>query len=135
MSPRLPTSRFRQRGVNLVAALFVLVVLAGLAAFIVTLAGTQHQTSALAAQSARAWLAAQAGVELAAFEATRNGQCDDFSESIQGFDVEVTCNASEHRERGEDFRLYALTAVAEAGSTEAGDRVRREVTTTVSDQE
>ena len=125
------TRRHRQRGVNLVAALFVLIVLAGLAAFIVTLAGVQHQTSALAAQSARAWYAAQGGLELAAYQSLDNQQCQTPSETIEGLEVSTSCESSSHQEGGTEVLIFELTATAEGGSTEAGDRVRRQVRTTV----
>ena len=121
----------RQRGVNLIAALFVLVVLSALAVFIVTLAGTQHQTSALAAQSARAWYAAQGGLELGAYRAVEENDCQDASETVEDFEVEITCAESQHRERGRDFSLFRITATATGGSTEAGDRVKRQVATSV----
>jgi MSHA biogenesis protein MshP len=53
----------RQRGLSLVTAIFLLVVLAGLAAVIVNVTTQQQTSSALDVQGTRAYLAARAGVE------------------------------------------------------------------------
>jgi MSHA biogenesis protein MshP len=53
----------RQRGFAIVAGIFILVVLAGLAAFVVSVTSTQHLTYAQDVQGARAYQAARAGVE------------------------------------------------------------------------
>lgn len=75
MMPRFFFSRYagryaghREAGAGLVTAIFLLVVLAGLAAALVTLAGTQRQSAALDEQGARAYQAARAGIEWALFQ-------------------------------------------------------------------
>ena len=52
-----------QRGFGLVAALFLIIVIAGVIAAMARLAVTQHGTSSLALQQARAYPAARAGLE------------------------------------------------------------------------
>jgi len=54
-----------QSGFLLVTAIFLLVVLAALGAFILTISGTQQTSSALDVQGARAYQAARAGIESA----------------------------------------------------------------------
>lgn len=57
----------RAGGAGLVTAIFLLVVLAGLAVALVTLFGTQRQSAALDEQGARAYQAARAGIEWGLF--------------------------------------------------------------------
>lgn len=71
MMPRPFFSRYaprRQAGAGLVTAIFLLVVLAGLATALVTLTGSQRQSAALDEQGARAYQAARAGIEWALFQ-------------------------------------------------------------------
>lgn len=58
-----PYARNRSRGFTLVAAIFLLVVLALLGAFMVTIGESERWTTVEAAQGARAYEAAQAGLE------------------------------------------------------------------------
>ena len=62
---RLPQAgaRLRQRGFTIVSAIFLLVVLASLGAFIVNISTTQSVTSAQDVQGSRAYHAARAGLE------------------------------------------------------------------------
>lgn len=57
-----------QRGFSIVTAIFLLVVLAGLGAAMVTFSTAQHTSSALDVLGARAYQSARAGVEWAAFQ-------------------------------------------------------------------
>ncbi|MEW6371677.1 MAG: agglutinin biogenesis protein MshP [Pseudomonadota bacterium] len=67
----------RAGGAGLVTAIFLLVVLAGLAVALVTLFGTQRQSAALDEQGARAYQAARAGIEWGLFQRATNptGYC------------------------------------------------------------
>lgn len=72
---RRPTLQ-RMHGVSLVTAIFLLVVLSGLAVAIVTLSTTAQVSAGLDAQGTRAYLAARAGAEWGVFQVTRtNGAC------------------------------------------------------------
>ncbi|MEN3275440.1 MAG: biosis protein MshP [Massilia sp.] len=66
--PRLLPRARRQAGAGLVTAIFLLVVLAGLAAALVSIFGKQRQSSALDEQGTRAYQAARAGIEWALFQ-------------------------------------------------------------------
>ena len=57
------TSLLRQRGFSIVTAIFLLVILAMLGAFMVTLSTTQNITSAQDVQGSQAFRAARAGIE------------------------------------------------------------------------
>jgi len=61
-----------QRGFSLISAIFLLVVIAALGAFAVTLSTTQQQSAALDVLGARGYQAARAGVEWGAYQVLRN---------------------------------------------------------------
>ncbi len=64
-------SRARAAGFSIVAAIFLLVVLAALGAFILTVSTTQQIGSALDVQGARAYQAARAGIEWGVYQRLR----------------------------------------------------------------
>lgn len=68
----LPQIRPLERGFSLVSAIFLLVVIAALATFSVSLSTTQQQSAALDALGGRAYQAARAGVEWGAFQITQS---------------------------------------------------------------
>jgi MSHA biogenesis protein MshP len=65
MSTTCPDDRFRriEKGFAIISSIFILVVLAALAAFVVSVTSTQNITLAQNVQAARAYQAAQAGIE------------------------------------------------------------------------
>ena len=99
----------RSRGVGLITAIFLLVVIAGLAVAMVTVYTTQQTSSALDlqgagvavtgdVQGARAYQAARAGLEWGIFHKVRGDSCVGVSSfafdndtSLRGFVVTVTC--------------------------------------------
>jgi MSHA biogenesis protein MshP len=87
-----------QRGVGLVTAIFLLVVIAGLAAAMVTVFTAQQTGSQLDQQGTRAYQAARAGIEWGLFRARQLNSCDDTktfalpaASNLSGFTVTVTC--------------------------------------------
>ena len=90
----------RSAGIGLVTAIFLLVVIAGLAVAMVSISSAQHIASALDVQGARAYQAARAGIEWGLFQNLRTPgrQClasSSFSlpatSTLNGFAVTVTC--------------------------------------------
>jgi MSHA biogenesis protein MshP len=71
--PFTPSSARRSAGAGLVTAIFLLVVLAGLAVALVAIFGAQRQSAALDEQGARAYPAARAGIEWGLFQRATNG--------------------------------------------------------------
>lgn len=71
MSTTRPEPARAQGGFSIVAAIFILVVLAGLAGFIVSTASTQHLTQALDAMNSRVQQAARAGIEWGVYQAAK----------------------------------------------------------------
>lgn len=70
---RRPPPRRKAAGVAIVTAIFLLVVLSGLAVAVVTISTSQQSASALDVQGQRAYQAARAGIEWAAYVALRTG--------------------------------------------------------------
>jgi MSHA biogenesis protein MshP len=101
--PRTATWRRMRRsaGVGLVTAIFLVVVLAGLAVAMVGMSGAQQSASALDVQGARAYQAARAGIEWGLFQRLRNpttfvcGGDTSFAlpatSTLAGFVVTVNC--------------------------------------------
>lgn len=90
--------RNKQAGVGLVTAIFLLVVIAGLAAAMVTVFSAQQAGSQLDLQGTRAYQAARAGIEWGLFRKTQANSCvasTNFAlpanTSLSAFSVTVTC--------------------------------------------
>jgi len=127
-----------QGGVALVAAIFLLVVLAGLAVYAVRLGTLQQQTVSSALRAAQAFHAARSGVAWAAHRAINSGWCGaqtlTLSESgASGFDVQVQCTSTVHVEGGATTNVYVIDALAESGAYGGPDYVSRRLQAKVTD--
>ena len=134
-----------QRGFSLVSAIFLLVVIAALGAFAVTLSTTQHQSAAMDVLGSRAYHAARAGIEWAAFHvvssplnAPTSAPCATASLGTMGgtlspFSVSVTCSAASHPEGTTALGatnyiwIYDVSAVAKTGTVGSSDYIERVV--------
>lgn len=93
----------RARGVGLITAVFLVVVLAGLGVAIMTLFASQQAASSLDELGSRAYQAARAGVEWGVYQQLRNNQCNgpttfafpSSATSLSGFSVTVKCTVSD----------------------------------------
>jgi MSHA biogenesis protein MshP len=116
---RPPTSQGRtDGGFALVSAIFLLVVLAGLAAFIVQIS-TQQQIGASAdIQGVRAYQVARAGAEWGLHNHLRNSACPAISSfalggNLAGFTVSVRCQgAASNDENGTTLTFRRIVATA-----------------------
>ena len=131
-------ARQHQRGISLVPALFLLIVLAALGVVAVRLTAVQQQTVVLAMQSARAYSAARAGVDWAAYQAVTNASCGSatltLSEAgLAGFTVQTSCTSSTHSEGPNTVTVYSIDAFAAAGAYGTPDYVSRRIRSTVTD--
>lgn len=129
----------RQSGFALVTAIFILVVLAGLGAAMVTISISQHTTVAMDVQSARAYQAARAGIEWGAYQALQTPFPPGFTcpalpttltftgTPLAGFTTTVTCGSTTHSEGANTVTLFALTSTATYGVANTPDYVAREV--------
>lgn len=117
-------------GFTLVSAIFLLVVLAALGVYMVTISGVQHATTSHTTVAARVYYSAKSGLEWAVHRAVNtvlandvpcngSGQCDCFTNpgvltnsftpvaissligpALNGITVRVICKYSTHREPG-----------------------------------
>ncbi len=139
-SPRFPVVR-RQAGFSLVAAIFLLVVLAGLGAVIVTVSSVQHTTTSSAVQGSRAYQAARTGVEWGIFRVLNPVGCFasptlftlNSPPGLDGFQVTVTCAATNHQEAGAAFQVFRIISTSTAGVFGNPNFVSRRIEVTVTD--
>ena len=107
-----------QRGFAAIAALFILVVLAALGAFMVSISSSQQVTAAQDIQGSRAYWAARAGMEWALGSlAVSPAACPTppGSFSIEGFSIVMSCSRSTFDEGGVTRLIYTLGSRAFAG--------------------
>lgn len=117
-------SRHTQQGFAAIAALFLLVVLAALGGFMLTLSNTAQLTSAQDVLGSRAYWAARGGLEwaIAGVNATvpvapavaPAATCPAAPAPIllDGFAMLVTCTAQVYSEANRSVHLFQLTSVA-----------------------
>lgn len=151
-----------QRGFTMVSAIFLLVVLVSLGAFIVNVSTTQSITSAQDVQGSRAYQAARAGVEWGLYQVldpldvtvVAPGSANwpnmpdcpaNMAMSIDGFQVAVQCarypggaagasGPPVYNEGGTNrsIAVYQITATASSGTVGSVGFVERQVRVTVS---
>lgn len=107
-----------QRGFAAISAVFLLVVLAALGAFLLTFSNTQQLTAAQDVQGSRAYWAARAGLEwgiasvLAAPAACPTPPAPFL---VEGFSIAVGCARQVYNEGGSSVVIYQLQAIARQG--------------------
>ncbi len=125
-------------GFSLITAIFLLVVVAGLVAFVVNIRSVQVITLLYGVQGARAMQAARSGIEWGIYESIVGGSCAASSNftlpdaELDDFDIEVQCASSVHTEGTTPVTVYRLTAIASAGAYGTLDYVQRRIQATVS---
>lgn len=134
--------QLRQRGFSIVTALFLVVVLTGLAVAVLTLSTAQQTSTAQDLLGARAYEAARAGVEYGLYQNLVNGSCPASQTVLAGgtlsvFTVTLTCSVAATPGMGGSLNVTTLTATAcniplsgacPNGLTASSDYVRRTVT-------
>jgi MSHA biogenesis protein MshP len=127
----------RQQGMSIVVALFVVVVVAMLAAFAVTVGGAQRQTNTTNLEGSRALAAARSGLEWGIYRARVNSWCNtpnvqqvvNLTEgALRGFQVTVSCRGYQHNEGGPPYYSFDITATAKYGTYGSTDFASRTVT-------
>jgi MSHA biogenesis protein MshP len=129
MTNRSRTIRMQtpQRGMALIAAIFLIVVLAALGMFAIRIGGAQQQTINLGLLGDRAVAAANTGIEYAAYQATQQGVCKGWpkftlnQEALNGFTVKVTCTSP-------SAGVFTYVSTASSGVYGSSDYVYRQVT-------
>lgn len=121
-----------QQGVAAIAALFLLVVLAALGAFMVTFSNAQHTSSAQDVQGSRAYWAARAGVEWGISSATSACPASPTALAIDAFTVTVTCSVVAYSD-SETVNLFSITSVSTltGGAVGSTSYVERSVSASV----
>ena len=119
--------KLKERGFTIVTAIFLLVVLAMLGAFMLTLTGLQQSSSVLDVQGVRAYQAARSGVEWGAFQALDPNNAIGsaalptcpaspthltLAGSLSPFTVTVTCTATTTTEGNRNVATYLIVATA-----------------------
>lgn len=145
MSRRLyPHFAGRQRGVSLVAAIFLLLLLAGLAAFMANILSVTHINLAADIGGSRAYQAARAGAEWGMYQLDPNGTAAALPtcaavgaalNTIPGHAVAVTCtpypsDATFYQEGGKQIRIFRIVATATAQGVKAPG-IERQVAVTI----
>ena len=137
----------RQRGFSIAAAIFLIVILAGLGAAILVVASVQHTSSAIDVQGARAYQAARAGVEWGMFRvmdpyntiapgSSAFPPCPAATLTLGGslstFNTTVTCASTTASELNRNILVYSITSTAKFGVAGTAGYVERQITVTVS---
>lgn len=116
----MKTARFPQRGFAAITAVFILVVLAALGAFMVSTSTSQQLTSAQDIQGSRAYWAARAGIEWAIGSLTATPSACPTPPSpftVDGFALQMSCTSRSFDEDGMTRVIYSLTSVASVGGS------------------
>ena len=113
----------RQRGVSLVGAIFVMVLLAALASYIATVSVFQHSGTALSVQSARALAAASSGLEWGIWYVRNNNSCAGPTNfTIGQFTVtQSSCNATAVTEGVSSYNIFELRYTASSTGRSFGN--------------
>jgi MSHA biogenesis protein MshP len=115
-----------QKGFSLITAIFILLVLAVLGGFMVTMSGVQSRTTLWALQGARAYHAARSGLEWGIAQSLP-GPCAADTFSVDDFTVTVTCTLETFEEGGQTYNVYRITSLAEWGAYGGDDYVSRQL--------
>lgn len=133
--PRWP---HRAQGFGLVAALFLLIVVAMVVIAMARLSVAQHGTNSLSIQQARAYQAARAGLEWGISQAISSGNCAQGTPSLAGnnlseFSLNVTCSTNNYVDNdGSAIHIFHFTATAQNGSPGSrSDYAYRQLTSTI----
>lgn len=134
-------SNSKVAGFTLITAIFLLVVVASLSVYIISLRSVQQQTLVYGVQGARAMQAARAGIEWGIYQSIVNMNCSATSPAFSGagaaistFSIVVGCTSSTHQEGATNIVTYQLTSVATTGTYGTLDYVSRRLQATVSRQ-
>lgn len=132
------TIQNRQLGFSLISAIFLLVVIAALGTFAVTISTTQQQSAALDVLGARAYQASRAGIEWGAYQVLRNGGCPAsptvlaaLPNTLANFRVQVDCLSTAAYEANATVTMYQLISTATQGTSPAPDYVERQMSVTI----
>lgn len=112
------------RGFAAISAIFLIVVIAALGAFMLTFSNTQQLTSAQDIQGSRAYWAARSGLEwgVGSVVASDPVTCPIATPAklqIENFNVELRCTMRTYTEATKSVKIFEFTAVATPGGAGA----------------
>lgn len=129
-----------ESGFVLPTAIFLLVVLAALGSYMVSLSRTSQISSALDIQGGRAYQAARAGIEWAAWQVVdpQNLQASPtpcptsptaltLTGTLAAFTVNVSCTQTLAADGADTIAIYQVTSTATAGAAGEMDYVERQI--------
>jgi MSHA biogenesis protein MshP len=123
----------RQRGMSLVVAIFLITVIASLAAFAVTVGTATRESENLQLQADRAMSAARAGMEWAAYRMRVAGVCPQGTfpltqGALRGFQVTITrLSDTGPHEAPLNYRICSVRSFAQWGRFGAGNYASRAI--------
>lgn len=131
MPYKSPTLR-KPTGFVLPVAIFLLVVLASLAAFMLHVSAGAYAEQALEMQSVRAYQAARLGIERGLMSVLQENSCPatqtiNLTGSLNGFVVKWTCTSLSFSEGGVVRNQYSIVATASYPVSTAADAVERQL--------
>ena len=127
-----------QRGVSLVSAIFLIVVLAALGFSAARIGALQQQTVTSGLRASQAFQAARSGIAWAAHRAVNAGWCGATTINLTevgtaGFSVQVQCAQSVHTEGATTINVYVIDVLAESGLYGGPDYVSRRLQAKITD--
>jgi MSHA biogenesis protein MshP len=122
----------RQSGFAAIAAMFLLVVLAAMGAFMVTFSNTQQLSSAQDIQGTRAFWAARAGLDWAFSAITLDSSAcptpvPTTVDTGATFSLTITCTLRSYAEAGNTVKIFSIDSLAKTGTVGALGYVERSV--------
>ncbi|MDA8327397.1 MAG: hypothetical protein M0Z83_00320 [Betaproteobacteria bacterium] len=127
-----------QRGFSIVSAIFLLVVLSAMGAFMLTFSNVQQMTSAQDLQGAKAYQAARAGIDWGAYQilqGSNHPSCTGapaLGGNLSSFTLVVQCQFyGPYTEGANTFHLYQITATANSGTLGSTTYVKRQIQATI----
>ncbi|HZW21681.1 agglutinin biogenesis protein MshP [Noviherbaspirillum sp.] len=141
----MKTMRNASKGFTLASAVFLLVIIAALGTFAVTLSTTQHQASAQDVLGVRALQAARGGIEWGVYQVLQNSgtgfdstcrtgpatQALNLPGGLGAYTVNVTCTSVAALEAPDNIRVYTLTSTASQGTLATANYVERQLQVTI----
>ncbi len=127
----------RARGFSLVTAMFIMIIVALLVASVARISGQSRQAGVLQLSEARAFQAAQTGLEWGLYQ-LQGGNCPASPTTFQvggdlaDFQIQVSCARRDYTENGASIAIFDLTSTATRGTLGVdADYVSRQVQLTV----
>lgn len=124
--------KIAQAGFSLVAAIFLIVIVASLGTFMITIGTTQQQTSLLSVLQSRAVFAADSGMQWAIGSVLAADVC--FTSpttfnltggALVGYTASITCNAVNIDEGPNNYNIFQLASTASRDTFGSPDFVSR----------